>query len=275
MAERAFRTMKDTIEIRPIHHHLETRVRAHVFLCMLAYYVSFELHQRLPELLFTDDTPLAPADPVKPATRSPSAHKKAGSATTPTGTPRTPSPTSSPTSARSAATPSASATPSTPSPASPHPPRYKPTPSNYSTSNSTSSQSQTSPQHPNPAPTRGIRHFTVKTSASQILLRSDFARQRRDQEVPLRTDTCSHDRSRRARGSISYKCFESGHERGIRSRERDQQLVGDRQPAEPCLGAYTHPPSFGSNARRLRACAAPTAARRDAKIKRLARDGRG
>ena len=71
MAERAFGTMKDTIEIRPIHHHLETRVRAHVFLCMLAYYVSFELQARLPELLFTDQTPLAPADPVKPATRSP------------------------------------------------------------------------------------------------------------------------------------------------------------------------------------------------------------
>jgi Transposase DDE domain len=87
MAERAFGTMKDTIEIRPIHHHLETRVRAHIFLCMLAYYVSFELHQRLPELLFTDDTPLAPTDPVKPATRSPSAHKKAGSATTPDGYP--------------------------------------------------------------------------------------------------------------------------------------------------------------------------------------------
>ena len=87
MAERAFRTMKDTIEIRPIHHHLETRVRAHVFLCMLAYYVAFELHQRLPELLFTDDTPLAPTDPVKPATRSPSARAKAGSATTPNGYP--------------------------------------------------------------------------------------------------------------------------------------------------------------------------------------------
>ena len=42
---------------------------------------------RLPELLFTDQTPLAPADPVKPATRSPSAHAKAGSATTPTGYP--------------------------------------------------------------------------------------------------------------------------------------------------------------------------------------------
>ena len=87
MAERAFRTMKDTIEIRPIHHHLETRVRVHVFLCMLAYYVAFELRQRLPELLFTDDTPLAPADPVKPATRSRSAHAKAGSATTTNGHP--------------------------------------------------------------------------------------------------------------------------------------------------------------------------------------------
>jgi hypothetical protein len=87
MAERAFETMKDTIEIRPIHHHLETRVRAHVFLCMLAYYVSFELQARLPELLFTDETPLAPTDPVKPATRSPSAQAKAGSATTPTGYP--------------------------------------------------------------------------------------------------------------------------------------------------------------------------------------------
>jgi hypothetical protein len=87
MAERAFGTMKDTIEIRPIHHHLETRVRAHVFLCMLAYYVSFELSARLPELLFTDETPLAPTDPVKPATRSVSARAKAGSATTPTGYP--------------------------------------------------------------------------------------------------------------------------------------------------------------------------------------------
>jgi hypothetical protein len=87
MAERAFGTMKDTIEIRPIHHHLETRVRAHVFLCMLAYYVSFELSARLPELLFTDQTPITPTDPVKPATRSLSAHKKAGSATTTDGYP--------------------------------------------------------------------------------------------------------------------------------------------------------------------------------------------
>jgi len=82
LAEHAFRTMKDTIEIRPIHHHLEDRVRAHIFLCMLAYYLAYELQQRLTPLLFTDDTPLAPIDPVAPATRSPSAHAKAGSART-------------------------------------------------------------------------------------------------------------------------------------------------------------------------------------------------
>ncbi|MGZ6589587.1 MAG: IS1634 family transposase [Solirubrobacteraceae bacterium] len=81
-SEHAFRTMKDTIEIRPIHHHLEDRVRAHVLLCMLAYYVDYELEHRLAPLLFTDDTPLAPSDPVKPAVRSPSARTKAGSART-------------------------------------------------------------------------------------------------------------------------------------------------------------------------------------------------
>lgn len=82
MAERAFRTMKDTLEIRPIHHHLEDRVRAHAFLCMLAYYVSFELRTRLTPLLFDDETPLAPADPVSPARRSPAATAKAGSTRT-------------------------------------------------------------------------------------------------------------------------------------------------------------------------------------------------
>jgi len=82
MAERAFRTMKDQIEIRPIHHHLEHRVRAHAFLCMLAYYVAFELHLRLAPLLFTDQEPLSPTDPVAPAKRSAAANAKAASATT-------------------------------------------------------------------------------------------------------------------------------------------------------------------------------------------------
>jgi len=85
MAERAFRTMKDQIEIRPIHHHLDDRVRAHAFLCMLAYYVAYELQQRLTPLLFTDHSPLSPADPVAPAKRSPAARAKAASQRTPDG----------------------------------------------------------------------------------------------------------------------------------------------------------------------------------------------
>jgi hypothetical protein len=85
MAERAFKTMKSTLEIRPIRHHLEARVRAHAFLCMLAYYVNFELAQRLTPLLFTDEQPLAPADPVAPAQRSASAKTKAASGRTTDG----------------------------------------------------------------------------------------------------------------------------------------------------------------------------------------------
>lgn len=87
MAERAFRTMKDMIEIRPIHHHLEDRVRAHAFLCMLAYYVAFELHLRLTPLLFGDEQPLAPLDPVAPAMRSATARAKAAGARTREGYP--------------------------------------------------------------------------------------------------------------------------------------------------------------------------------------------
>jgi hypothetical protein len=87
MAERAYRTMKDALDVRPIRHHLEGRVRAHFFLCLLAYYVLFELQTRLAPMLFTDDQPLAPADPVAPAERSPAAKTKAASARTPDGLP--------------------------------------------------------------------------------------------------------------------------------------------------------------------------------------------
>jgi hypothetical protein len=87
-AERAFRAMKaPELEIRPVHHRLEQRVRAHVFLCMLAYYVQFELEQRLAPLLFADEAPLAPADPVAPAQRSQTAKAKAASKRTAEGFP--------------------------------------------------------------------------------------------------------------------------------------------------------------------------------------------
>jgi hypothetical protein len=87
-AERAFRALKSPeLEIRPVHHRLEERVRAHVLLCMLAYAVRFELEQRLAPLLFKDDSPLAPTDPVAPAERSPAAKRKAASKQTEDGLP--------------------------------------------------------------------------------------------------------------------------------------------------------------------------------------------
>ncbi len=87
MAERAYRTIKDALDVRPIRHHLQDRVEAHFFLFLLAYHLLFELQARLAPMLFTDDTPLTPADPVAPARRSPAANTKAGSHRTPDGMP--------------------------------------------------------------------------------------------------------------------------------------------------------------------------------------------
>jgi transposase len=52
--ERAFRSCKTDLDVRPLHHHTEPRVRAHVFLCMLAYYVEWHLRRSLAPLLFQD-----------------------------------------------------------------------------------------------------------------------------------------------------------------------------------------------------------------------------
>ena len=82
-AERAFRTIKGPeLEIRPIGHHLEDRVRAHVFLCMLAYYLTWHLRQAWTELLFKDEHPPIQTDPVAKAARSPAAEHKARTHTT-------------------------------------------------------------------------------------------------------------------------------------------------------------------------------------------------
>jgi Transposase DDE domain len=85
--ERTFRAMKapDLLALRPIHHRLEDRVRAHAFLCLLAYAVRLEVEERLVELLFADDAPLVPADPVAPARRSQRAKAKAGTKRTEAG----------------------------------------------------------------------------------------------------------------------------------------------------------------------------------------------
>ena len=82
--ERAFRSMKTMdLHLRPIHHHLVTRVRAHIFLCMLAYYVQWHMVEAWRELLFCDEDQQAKItrDPVAPATRSGAALRKVHSRT--------------------------------------------------------------------------------------------------------------------------------------------------------------------------------------------------
>jgi hypothetical protein len=86
--ERAFGTLKGPeLEIRPIHHRLEDRVRAHVLLCMLAYYLTWHLREAWAPLLFKDERPPIAADPVAKATRSPSAQRKTKTKRTASGEP--------------------------------------------------------------------------------------------------------------------------------------------------------------------------------------------
>jgi hypothetical protein len=83
--ERAFRTLKGPLELRPIHHRLEDRVKAHVFLCTLSYYLAWHLRQAWKPLLFDDEQPPVQPDPVAKARRSPQAEQKARSKRTHTG----------------------------------------------------------------------------------------------------------------------------------------------------------------------------------------------
>ena len=77
------------LKVRPIHHRLENRVRAHIFLCMLAYYVEWHLREAWRELMFADTEQQAKAtrDPVAPAERSTSAQTKAATHALVDGTP--------------------------------------------------------------------------------------------------------------------------------------------------------------------------------------------
>ena len=77
--ERAFRSFKTVdLMVRPIHHRLEDRVRAHIFLCMLAYYVQWHMMEAWRPLIYADEEQQEKAfrDPVAPAKRSVSAMQK-------------------------------------------------------------------------------------------------------------------------------------------------------------------------------------------------------
>jgi hypothetical protein len=76
--ERDFRSIKtDDLDLRPIHHRLEDRVRAHVLICMLAAYLTWHLRKALAPLTFTDENPPDRDNPVAPARRSADADTKA------------------------------------------------------------------------------------------------------------------------------------------------------------------------------------------------------
>jgi hypothetical protein len=91
-AERAFRSIKTVdLEIRPIHHRLSDRVRAHVLLCMLAYYLEWHMRQALAPILFDDhqraEAAAARSSIVAPAQRSKAARRKAATKRTADGLP--------------------------------------------------------------------------------------------------------------------------------------------------------------------------------------------
>jgi Transposase DDE domain len=76
--ERDFRSIKtDDLDLRPIHHRLDERVKAHVLICLLACYLIWHLRQAWAPLTFTDEHPPTRDNPVAPAQRSPQAHAKA------------------------------------------------------------------------------------------------------------------------------------------------------------------------------------------------------
>lgn len=84
--ERDFRSLKTVdLDLRPIHHYTETRVRSHVLLCMLASYLTWHLRAALAPLTFTDETPPDRPDPVTAARRSAAAATKAATKRTTDG----------------------------------------------------------------------------------------------------------------------------------------------------------------------------------------------
>ena len=88
--ERAFRSLKTIdLKVRPIHHRLEPRVRAHIFLCLLAYYVEWHMREVWRPLLFSDEDQAAKQtrDPVAPAKRSAAALRKVHTKVLDDGTP--------------------------------------------------------------------------------------------------------------------------------------------------------------------------------------------
>ena len=134
LVEHAIRSIKTVdLHVRPVYHWLADRVRAHVFLCMLGYYLEWHMRQRLAPMLYDDDDKQAAealrASVVAKAERSPAAVAKQTTGRTADGLPSTASRPCSPTSPPSPETPSqppSRRTSPSPSPRARHPSRKRP-----------------------------------------------------------------------------------------------------------------------------------------------------
>src|SRR5262245_18606618 len=85
--EQDFKVSKDELDLRPIWHRLETRVKAHVLICMLACHLAWHLRKAWAPLTYADEHPPTRANPVAPAHRSPPADAKAARKITASGEP--------------------------------------------------------------------------------------------------------------------------------------------------------------------------------------------
>ena len=131
--ERDFRIIKvDDLDLRPIHHRLDDRVRAHVLICMLACYLVWHLRKAWAPMTFTDEHPPQRDNPVAPAQRSQAPTPRPPTSTTPRATRCAASAACSTTWPPSPATRSATPAPTPKSPCSPNPPTTNAEPSTSS-----------------------------------------------------------------------------------------------------------------------------------------------
>ena len=148
--ERDFRIIKaDDLDLRPIHHRLDDRVKAHVLICMLACYLIWHLRKAWAPLTFTDEHPPHRDNPVAPAHRSAAADAKARTQHDEPATRCAASAACSTTWPPSPATRSASPAPAPKCPCSPSPPPTSAAPSTSSAPPSPSPPRSQNPNHQN------------------------------------------------------------------------------------------------------------------------------
>ena len=164
--ERDFRIIKtDDLDLRPIHHRLEDRVKAHVLICLLACYLIWHLRKAWAPMTFTDEHPPQRDNPVAAAQRSPEADGRHPASTTPTATRYAASAACSTTWPPSPATRSATTAPAPTCPCSPTPPPTNAVPSTCSTPRYRSPPPRSQNNHPtkpaNPQVIPGIHLFQL------------------------------------------------------------------------------------------------------------------